>query len=289
MNYQEFLVQENAPIKIADYDADFTGNYRNKEEATKDLQKSAERMRELQELMYAENIRALIVIFQAMDAAGKDSTIKHVFSGLNPQGLHSVAFKAPTADELEHDYLWRASKALPERGKIGVFSRSYYEEVIVVRVHPEILEAQQLPAITKNDPKIWQKRFEEIRNFETYLAHNGVHVLKFLINISKDEQKKQLMERINDPSKHWKFSFGDLKDRALWDEYMHAYEEAIPATSTRHAPWYIIPSNRRWFARAVIAKIVVEKLESLKMKYPEVSEKQQRELLEAKRILENEK
>lgn len=289
MNYKDFQVPEGKTIKLADYDANFTGNYPDKEAALADLDQSREKIINLQDVMYAEKVHALLVIFQAMDAAGKDSTVKHVFAGLNPQALQTAAFKPPTEEELDHDFLWRASRVLPERGRIGLFSRSYYEEVLVVRVHPEILQAAPLPDKIKNDPKIWDTRLNDIRHYEKYLTNNGVSILKFFINISRDEQKQQFMERINDPSKHWKFSFGDLADRARWDDYMHAYEAAFAATSTDFAPWYVVPGNKRWFTRATIAKIIAEKLESLDLKYPEVSEAQKQQIAEAKRMLENEK
>jgi PPK2 family polyphosphate:nucleotide phosphotransferase len=288
MNYQDFLVSEGERVRLVERDADFTEKFKNKEEAAADLDKSRERISALQEMLYAEDKQALLVVFQAMDAAGKDSTIKHVFAGLSPAGIEVTPFKPPTSEELDHDFLWRAARALPARGKIGVFSRSYYEEVLVVRVHKEILRAQQLTDEIKNDGKIWQHRLEDIRNWERYLARNGVHVLKFFLHISRDEQKRQLMERIEEPEKHWKFSFGDLEDRRFWDDYMNAYEEAFAATSTPDAPWYVIPGNKRWFARAVIARIVAEKLESLNLSFPTVTDEQKRQIEEARKILENE-
>jgi PPK2 family polyphosphate:nucleotide phosphotransferase len=289
MNHKDFFVPEGKQIKLANYDANFTGNYLNKETGLADLDKAREKIIKLQEVMYAQKVHALLVIFQAMDAAGKDSTVKHVFTGLNPQGLQTAAFNAPTAAELDHDFLWRASKVLPERGKIGLFSRSYYEEVLVVRVHPEILAAAPLPEKIKSDKRIWDKRLEDIRNYEKYLTNNGVSVLKFFINISKDEQKQQFMERIEDPAKHWKFSFGDLADREHWDDYMRAYEAMFAATSTEFAPWYIVPGNKRWFTRATIARIIAEKLESLDLKYPQISEKQKQQIEEARKMLADEK
>ncbi len=288
MNYENFLIQKNKKIKLADFDADYTGSYENKEIALADLEKTRQKIAELQNVMYAQSVHSLVVIFQAMDAAGKDSTIKHIFSGVNPQGCYVAAFKPPSEEEKDHDFLWRAVKLLPERGQIGIFSRSYYEEVLVVRVHKEILAGQLLPENIKNDPKIWEQRLEDIRNYELYLSRNGVHVLKFFLHISKEEQKKQFMERIEDPQKHWKFSFGDLKDRALWEDYMKAYEKAFEATGTDFAPWYVIPANHRWFSRAVIAKIIADKLESLDLKYPEVSEAQKNQIAEAKKMLESE-
>ena len=288
MNHKDFLVPEGKQIKLAAYDADFTGNYQNKEAGLADLEKSRAQIIKLQEIMYAQKQHALLVIFQAMDAAGKDSTVKHIFSGINPQGLQTAAFNPPTKEELDHDFLWRASKVLPERGKIGLFSRSYYEEVLVVRVHTEILQAAPLPEKIKSDKKIWEKRLDDIRNYEKYLVNNGVSILKFFINISKDEQKQQFLERIEDPAKHWKFSFGDLADREHWDEYMQAYAAAFAATSTEVAPWYVVPGNKRWFTRAIIARIIAEKLESLDLKFPEVSEKQKQQIEEARKMLANE-
>lgn len=288
MDYKQFFAPAGKAISLADFDADFTGSYKNKEEAKADLEREQERIADLQEILYAQNTQSLVVIFQAMDAAGKDSTIKHVFRSVDPQGINVVPFKAPSEEELDHDYLWRASKNLPERGKIGVFSRSYYEDVLVVRVHPQILQSAPLPEKVKADVQIWEQRYEDIRNFELYLYRNGVHVLKFFLLTSKEEQKKQLMERIEDPAKHWKFRLGDLKDRARWDDFMRAYEATFAATSTEIAPWYIVPGNKRWFTRAVIARIVADKLQSMDLKYPAVSEKQKQEIEEARRILENE-
>lgn len=288
MDYKQFLAPEGERITLADMDADFTGNYKNKEEAQEDLRRERERIADLQEKMYAQNTQALVVIFQAMDAAGKDSTIKHIFTGVNPAGLQVAAFKPPSEEELDHDFLWRASRLLPERGRIGVFSRSYYEEVLVVRVHKEILERQPLPEKIKGNPQIWDERLEDIRNWELYLSRNGVTVLKFFLLTSKEEQKKQFMERIEDPNKHWKFAASDLEDRRFWDDYMQAYETAFAATSTDFAPWYVVPGNKRWFTRALIARIVADKLESMDLRFPEVTEKQRRAIEEARKILENE-
>ena len=289
MNYKDFLAPAGKRINLSEIDPNSTGNYRNKEEGLTDLAKSRTRIGELQDVLYAQNTQALLVVVQAMDAAGKDSLIKHVFSGVNPAGFDVTPFGVPTAEDLDRDFLRRATKELPSRGKIGIFSRSYYEEVLVVRVHPEILSNSPLPENIKNDAKIWEQRFEDIRNFELYLSRNGITVLKFFLLTSKEEQKKQLMERIEDPAKHWKFSFGDLADRARWDDYMRAYEKTFAATSTEFAPWYIVPGNKRWFTRAAIAKIVADKLESLDLKFPTVSDKQKQQIEEARKILENEK
>lgn len=288
MDYKQFFAPEGKRISLADFDADFTGNYKNKEEAAIDLQKRRAKIADLQEKMYAQNTQALLVIFQAMDAAGKDSTIKHVFTGVNPAGLQVAAFKPPSEEELDHDFLWRAVKLLPERGRIGIFSRSYYEDVLVVRVHQEILDRQQLPENIKLNSEIWNERLEDIRNFERYLTRNGIHVLKFFLLTSKEEQKKQFMERIEDPEKHWKFAASDLEDRKFWDDYMQAYEAVFAATSTNFAPWYIVPGNKRWFTRATIARIIADKLDSMNLRFPEVTEKQKRQIEEAKNILENE-
>ena len=288
MKIDTFRVDEGAKVDLRIHPTDFTGEYTEKAQAKLDLEKNVERIAELQEAMYAQDVYSLLIIFQAMDAAGKDSAIEHVMTGINPQGCHVVSFKQPSSEELDHDYLWRCAKNLPERGKIGVFNRSHYEEVLVVRVHPGILKAQRLPQEVKNDKNIWSKRFEQIRNFENHLAANGTQIIKFFLNVSKDEQKQRFLARIAEPDKNWKFSSGDVKERALWDEYMHAYTEAIEGTSTKNAPWYIIPDNHRWFARAMIASIVLEKLKSLHSKYPDTSEKQKKEMAKAQASLQNE-
>jgi PPK2 family polyphosphate:nucleotide phosphotransferase len=239
-------------------------------------------------MLYAQDKYALLIIFQAIDAAGKDGTIKHVMSGLNPQGCQVFSFKAPSAEELDHDYLWRTSKALPERGRIGIFNRSYYEEVLVVRVHPEILERQHLPpeTLTKD---IWQRRFEEINNFERYLVDNGIVVLKFFLYVSKEEQKMRFLERINRPEKNWKFSAGDVEERKLWNEYMKAYSDVLNHTSTRWAPWYVVPADHKWFTRFAVAAVIGAKMEELNLSYPKVDKQHLRELRNAKKQLEREK
>jgi PPK2 family polyphosphate:nucleotide phosphotransferase len=221
-----------------------------------------------------------------MDTAGKDGTIRHVMSGVDPQGTQVHSFKAPSAEELEHDFLWRSMKALPERGHIGIFNRSYYEEVLVVRVHPQILDSQRLPPGAKGK-RIWKHRFEEINYFEKYLVRNGIVVLKFFLNLSKGEQKRRLLARINTPEKNWKYSLADTKERGYWDDYMNAFEDALYHTSTEHAPWYIIPADNKWFTRTVVADVIVKKLKSLKLSYPVVSAEQRQHLLDAKKLLEN--
>jgi PPK2 family polyphosphate:nucleotide phosphotransferase len=286
MKIDKFLVPEGKKFRLKKHKTDFTGGL-DQTKAVAALQKNAGRMAELQDVLYAQNVHSLLIVFQAMDAAGKDSAIEHVMSGLNPQGCHVVAFKQPSSEELDHDYLWRCAKALPERGRIGIFNRSHYEEVLVVRVHPQILENQQLPEKAKGRG-VWKRRFREIRNFEDYLSDNGVHVVKFFLNVSKAEQKKRFLDRIAEPEKNWKFSAGDVKERALWKEYMTAYEEAIGATSTEKSPWYVIPADNKWFTRLAISEVIVKKLESLKLSYPKVSESAMTELLEAKAVLEAE-
>ena len=239
-------------------------------------------------MLYAQDTHALLLIFQAMDAAGKDGTIKHVMSGVNPQGCDVSSFKAPSSEELNHDYLWRSSKRLPERGRIGIFNRSYYEEVLVVRVHPEILEAERLPSAVRGKG-IWKRRFEDINNFEKYITDNGIVVLKFFLNVSKAEQKKRFLERIDRPEKNWKFSASDAKERAFWDDYQQAYEDAFNHTSTAWAPWYIIPADHKWFTRMAVAGIILDTLKKLKLRYPTVSEDRNQELLQAREILEGQK
>ncbi len=289
MKTDKFLVPEGKKLNLKNYQTDFTGDYEDKKPAVKDLAKNIERMTELQNILYAQNQHALLIIFQAMDAAGKDSAIKHVMSGLNPQGCEVTSFKQPSSEELDHDYLWRSMRKLPERGEIGIFNRSYYEEVLIVRVHPEILQMQQLPEKMKTDKNIWKERFEQIRNFETYLADNGVHVLKFFLNVSKEEQKKRFLERINRPEKNWKFSAADAKERGFWDDYMQAYQDAMQNTSTKDAPWFIVPADHKWFTRVVVSTVIVNKMESLNLQYPQVSEEHLKSLAEAKELLENEK
>jgi len=286
MNHEHFIVPPGKKIRLKDYDPDFTDGYKDKEEASQKLRNDIERLAKYQEVLYAQNTYALLVVLQAMDTAGKDGTIRHVMSGVNPQGTQVHSFKAPSGEELDHDYLWRSSKALPERGNIGIFNRSYYEEVLVVRVHPELLELQRLPPEAKKG--IWKHRFEEINNFEKYLARNGIVVLKFFLNISKEEQKRRLLARIDTPEKNWKFSFTDPIERTFWDQYMDCYEDAFNHTSTEHAPWHIIPADNKWFTRAAVADVIVEKLKSLKLRYPVLSKEQRRHLLEARALLENE-
>lgn len=288
MNHDAFIVKPGSKIFLKkDYDTAFTANFDNKDDAKVKLQKDIERLAKYQDVLYAQNTHALLIIFQAMDAAGKDSTIKHVMSGINPQGCQVFSFKQPSSEELDHDYLWRSFKALPERGNIGIFNRSYYEEVLVLRVHPELLEKQQLPDYAKGK-HIWKQRFEEINNFEKYLVNNGIIVLKFFLNVSKKEQKKRFIKRIELPEKNWKFSESDVRERGFWDDYMNAYEDAFRHTSTEWAPWHIIPADHKWFARMAVADIICSKLKELKLKYPTVTKQHKQDILRAKEILEAE-
>ena len=242
---------------------------------------------EAQDRLYSSAVHAILIVIQAMDAAGKDGTIKHVMSGVNPQGCEVTSFKQPSAEELRHDFLWRSSRVLPERGRIGIFNRSYYEEVLVARVHPEILARQALPP-GKRGQSFWERRFEDINNFEQHLERNGTVVLKFFLNISKAEQKRRLLARLDDPAKHWKFSAADLAERALWDQYMNAYEDAISATSTDHAPWYVIPSDHKWAARAAVAEILTATIRDLDVTYPKLAPEQEAALADARKRLEAE-
>ena len=239
---------------------------------------------ELQDRLYAQDRWAVLLIFQAMDAAGKDGAIKHVMSGVNPQGCQVFSFKSPTNEDLDHDYLWRCMKNLPERGRIGIFNRSYYEETLVVRVHRDFLEKQKLPAelVTKD---IWKERFHDIRSFERYLTRNGVCIRKFFLNVSKKEQKKRFLERIEEPEKNWKFSANDAKEREYWDDYMEAYEDTIRNTATKEAPWYVVPADNKWFTRVVVGAAVIEALDDLDLEYPKVSDSKLKELEEAKKAL----
>jgi PPK2 family polyphosphate:nucleotide phosphotransferase len=273
-------------FRLSDIDTAYCADY-TKKTATDKLASDIEELAELQDRFYAYDRYALLLIFQAMDAAGKDGTIKHVMTGINPAGCTVHSFKAPTPEELDHDFLWRCMRRLPQRGMFGIFNRSYYEEVLIVRVHPEILHAQQLPSelVTKD---IWDERYKDINRFERYLSRNGTRILKFFLHVSKHEQKRRFLARIDDPSKNWKFSLSDLKERSLWDEYQSVYEETIRNTSTEWAPWYVIPADRKWFTRLVVANIIVQTLREIDPQYPKVSDEQRVRLAEAKATLESE-
>jgi PPK2 family polyphosphate:nucleotide phosphotransferase len=288
MNHDPFLVPPEKKMSLKDFDPDFTGRYSDKSEASEKLQKDVEDLEELQNVLYAQNSASVLLIFQAMDAAGKDSVIKHVMSGVNPQGVNVTSFKSPSSTELDHDYLWRHVLALPRRGMIGIFNRSYYEEVLVVRVHKEFLAGQKIPKDLVDDD-IWRHRFEDINNFEKYLARNGTVVIKFFLHVSKKEQKKRFLERLETPEKNWKFSATDLKERAHWDEYMEAYEEMLGHTSTEWAPWYVIPADHKWFTRAVVADIIVRRMKELRLSYPTVPDDKKSDLMAAAKELESEK
>lgn len=273
-------------FQLKDHSTKDSGDYKSKDDAVGDMQKNIARLTELQDKLYASNNYSLLIIIQAMDAAGKDGAIKHVMSGINPQGTQVMSFKQPSDEDMDHDYLWRIVKNLPERGRIGIFNRSHYEDVLVVRVH-NLVPGSQVPAeFVKGN--IWEERFEDIKNFETYLRRNGIIPLKFFLNVSKEEQKKRFLERIKDPAKNWKFSAGDVRERAHWNDYMAAYEDAIRHTSTSSAPWYIIPADNKWYARYLISEIIVETLEKLDLKYPELDDQAKAELEQARQILLNE-
>ncbi|HUR99871.1 MAG TPA: polyphosphate kinase 2 family protein [Pyrinomonadaceae bacterium] len=288
MNIEKFLVAPDSKVDLKKHPTDFTGDYTDKDAAVEDLQKNVKRLRKLQDVLYAEDKQSLLIVFQAMDAAGKDGAIEHVMSGVNPQGCHVVSFKQPSDEELSHDFLWRCAKNVPERGKIGIFNRSHYEEVLVVRVHPQILASQHLPDDVKKDKNIWKRRFDQIRNFESNLAANGTRIIKFFLNISKEEQKQRFLSRIAEEDKNWKFSMGDVKERGHWDEYMTAYSEALGNTSTNDAPWYIIPADKKWFTRLAVSEVIVQTLVSMKPQYPSVTDEHKAELAEAKKMLESE-
>jgi PPK2 family polyphosphate:nucleotide phosphotransferase len=288
MNLNDFIARPGKKIRLADLDSAFTGKLKNKETALVKMKEDVERIAEYQSILYAQGMNALLIIFQAMDAAGKDGVIGHALSGVNPQGCQVYSFKQPSSEELDHDYLWRCAKVLPQRGRIGVFNRSYYEEVLVVRVHPEFLHNQHLPPETLGKG-IWKRRFKEINNFEQYLTDNGICVLKFFLNVSKEEQKRRFLARIETPEKNWKFSLGDVHERQHWDDYMKAYEDAFNHTSTESAPWYLIPADHKWFARAAVADTIRQKLASLNLSYPTLPDEKRAELQMAKELLENEK
>ncbi len=284
-----YRVESGKGFRLKDFDPGDTGGLKlEKDHAAQLLDRGTEVLAELQDRLYAQDKRALLLVFQAMDAAGKDGTIKHVMSGVNPQGCQVFSFKAPSAEELDHDFLWRTTKSLPERGRIGIFNRSYYEEVLVVRVHPEILGKQKLPPelVTK---KIWKERHEDIAAFEKYLSRNGVAVVKFFLHVSRKEQKKRFLERLDRPEKNWKFSLADAEERKHWDAYMEAYEDAIRATAAPWAPWYVVPADAKWFTRLVVASAVIDAMEKMDLAYPEVDEAKKAELAKARAALEAEK
>ena len=283
-----FRVNSGKHFKLKDFDPADTGHWRSKEHAAEALQDGVQRMADLQDKLYAQDRWALLLIFQAMDAAGKDGAIKHVMSGINPQGCQVYSFKAPSERELQHDFLWRTTLDLPERGHIGIFNRSYYEEVLVVRVHPELLAGEKVPPSLVGK-KIWEERFEDIVCFERHMARSGTVIRKFFLHLSRKEQKKRFLKRLEEPEKNWKFSAGDIHERECWDDYQDAYEDMIRNTSTKHAPWYVVPADNKWFSRLVISTVIVDTLESLGLDYPKVDAAKRKELEAAKKSLESEK
>jgi len=287
MDLSKYRVDSGKGFDLSGYDAGDTGGYGSKQDAAGDTAKNIRVMMELQDKLYAHDRYSVLIIIQAMDAAGKDSTIKHVMGGLNPQGTQVYSFKVPSAEEMDHDYLWRINKSLPERGRIGIFNRSYYEDVLVVRVH-DLVRGSRLPQEFVNDD-IWEKRYRQICDYERYLLENGTVPIKLFLHVSRDEQKKRFLERIDDPTKNWKFSACDVKERGYWKEYENAYTEAIKNTSTKDAPWYVIPADKKWFTRLLVSEVIVDRLKKLDLKYPELSPEQLKSLTAAKVQLINEK
>ena len=284
-----FRITKGKGFRLKNIDpADTCGLQLGKGEAADLLARGTQWLAEEQDMLYAQDSWSLLLLFQAMDAAGKDGTIKHVMSGVNPQGCQVFSFKQPSSEDLDHDFMWRYIKCLPERGRIGIFNRSYYEEVLVVRVHSKILESQRLPAqhVSK---RIWDERLSDIAQFEDYLSRQGTVILKFLLHISREEQKKRFMQRLDRPQKHWKFSAADIRERGFWDDYMHAFEEAIKATASKHAPWFVVPADNKWFTRLVIAAAIVEAVEKLALSYPKIDAAKKKELATARRVLAREK
>jgi PPK2 family polyphosphate:nucleotide phosphotransferase len=289
LHLPSFSIRTPEKVHLADHSTDL-GDELQKKELKEALEKDKARIHALQEALYAQGEHALLIIFQAMDAAGKDSCIEHVMSGVNPQGCHVTSFKAPTSEELEHDFLWRHAKAMPSKGIIGIHNRSHYEEVLVVKVHPEYLAAQRLPGVdpTALPKNFWEERYASIRAFEEHLARQGVTIMKFFLHLGKAAQKERFLERIDDPEKNWKFNAGDVKERAHWDSYQQAYSDAIGATAAPHAPWYIVPADDQWESRAIVGRLVREELEAMKLRMPPLSAKAKEGLAEAKKLLEKE-
>ncbi len=286
---EKIIVPAGQNVSLSNYQTNYVGKY-TKEKAKKDLKKNKKKLAEVQELFWADNRYSLLIVFQAMDAAGKDGAIRHVMSGINPQGCRVYSFKAPSKAELEHSFIWRHYKTLPERGMIGIFNRSHYENVLVTKVHPEFILGENIPGIDsveKINEKFWETRYEMINNFEKEISQNGTIILKFFLNVSKEEQKKRFLDRLNKPEKNWKFSSADLKERKFWDNYQQVYEQMLSKTSTQYAPWYIIPADNKWFSRMAIGKIIVDTLHNLDLHFP-VPENPEK-IEEAKKILTNEK
>ena len=288
---QRFLVKPHTKVWLRDWDTSWAGTAQLrklkgdalKKEALETIHRNLKELSSAQELLFASDRYALLIVLQGMDASGKDGLVKHVMSGLNPQGCQVKSFKQPSDEELEHDFLWRYAKALPQRGHIGIFNRSHYEDVLVVRVHPEWLDKQKFPA--KRGRSLWEHRFEDINQFERHLDRNGTVILKFFLHLSKKEQKRRLLERLKDPAKHWKFSAADLAERAFWSDYVQAYEDVLSATSTKHAPWFIIPADHKWVARVLVSEILTRTIEGLDLKFPSLTEEQRMDLAKAKKLL----
>ncbi len=282
-----YRIDNGRKFRLKDFDPADTGRVESKKAAEKVLSRGVERLVDLQDKLYAQDRWAILIILQAMDAAGKDGVISHVMSGVNPQGCQVYSFKQPSTEDLNHDFMWRANKCIPERGRIGIFNRSYYEEVLVVRVHKELLERERMPPslVTKN---IWNERFSDINAYEQYLSRNGVVIRKFFLNLSKTEQKRRFLSRLDEPAKNWKFSTADITERERWDEYMTAYEEMIQHTATPHAPWYVVPADKKWYTRLVVSAAIIDALEELNLRYPTVDAAQRKELKAARRLLEHE-
>lgn len=286
---KDLLAKPGKKHLVSDFDSSFTGNL-SKQDAKEQLAKDIEKLSELQSMLYAQDRYSILIIFQAMDAAGKDGTIKHVMSGINPQGCQVYSFKQPSAEELDHDYLWRINRSLPERGRIGIFNRSHYEDVLIAKVHPEIILSNKLPSVeTINDidPDFWKRRYRQINDFERYLTENGTIVLKFFLNVSKAEQKNRFMERLDDASKNWKFSSADIKERQFWEDYMNAYADVLTETSTELAPWYVIPADNKWFMRYAVGRIICDRMQQLDLHYPKLSKEGLERLEECKKSVSN--
>jgi PPK2 family polyphosphate:nucleotide phosphotransferase len=288
MDYDKILVKPGKKIVLKDYDTAYTGDFKDKSDAKEKLKSDIKKLSDLQYKLYASNKYSLLIIFQALDAAGKDGTIKHVMTGVNPQGCEVTSFKAPTPEELEHDFLWRCYRRLPRKGEIGIFNRSYYEEVLVTRVHPELIIKQRIPGVDsleKINNDFWQSRYKQINRFEKHLSENGIRIIKFFLHVSKEEQRKRFLKRIDDPDKNWKFSMEDINERKFWKDFQKAYEDAVSNTSTEFATWYIIPADHKWFMRTAVGDIIVKALESLELTMPELSKDSEANLQKAKGML----
>jgi len=291
MDTSHFLFPHGSKKSLMDFSTEPPKNAPDKDVTEEALENGIKRMRKVQDILYADDRYSVLIIFQAMDAAGKDGTIKHVMSGINPQGCHVVSFKAPSVEELDHDYLWRCVKEMPRKGHIGIFNRSYYEEVLIVKVHPTYLAAQRIPDIDgSRDPGVefWKQRYDDINHLEQFLTHNNALIIKFFLYVSKEEQKRRFLNRIDDPKKNWKFNMADVKERANWDLYMKAYDEMLRRTSTPEAPWYVIPADKKWFMRMAVSEIICQRLEDLDIEYPRLNGNAKESLKEARKLLENE-